>query len=179
MFPIPGTTAGTVERWLSGSEAIPETAGGFLLEIERRFLLEAEESLRWHVFDMHRTAGGYDPEYKVSAVIFDDESLFAKYDGETQKKAPHSVNLAFNRFLARRLALEGIEMVRVRFVESEYLAYLAERGEGHSGKLLQEWGAAKGERTYLAEREAKARARDVAREEDSGDGSAPPADMPD
>jgi hypothetical protein len=156
-FPVPGTTAGTVERWLSGVEPIPEEAGEFLRERETEFLEETESGCQWYVDEMHGMFGGYDRKYKVSPLIYDDESLQAKYDPKDVKWIPLPMHHAYWRHQTRLLGAQGIETIPVPFVENEYLAFLEERGRDHSPILLQEWTVRKAERMHLAKGDAKAR----------------------
>jgi hypothetical protein len=162
VFPVSGTTAGTVERWLSGDAAITEEVEDFFLDRRRDFLLEAEDACKWHVAEMRRVHGDHGRHYKANRLIFDDVSLLRKYfDRKGLNKLSLSVYRAFWKVLASHLASKGIETRPVTFVESEYLAYLAKRGEDHSFERLREWTMEKAERTCLAKDGEKAKARDV------------------
>jgi hypothetical protein len=185
VFPVPGTTAETVERWLSGSERIPDVAGKFLLERKTELLEKAKEVCRWFVADMHRVHGGYYRSYRVCQLIYDDASMYAKYEDEREEWMSFSMHGAYWRHLAMLLGTEGIETQLVPFVESEYLAHLAERGEEHSADQLDRWMQAKADIMHFAGQVAKKlvakirEIRDVPRREGPDEESAPPTDRRD
>lgn len=122
----------------------------FLVDRETKFLQNTEVLCRLCVADMHGIFGGYDRRYKLCPLIFEDKAHRTKYLGDDGKWMPLSMQQAYWNRMTALLDTQGMDMQPVRFVESEYLAFLEERGKDHSQALLQEWTTAMADRMYSA-----------------------------
>jgi hypothetical protein len=139
------TDMAVVERWLAGTEPVPDAVVAYLRRLDSGLRRTAEA-------DAERARHEIDPEcINIAAgLVFGSDAELRAW-GEDLKGIPFRWFNAAQRRLAEALKRWGAHGCMVPFDRESYEAWLRQKGIGHSGGALSTWCALAAKERYERE----------------------------